>query len=127
MGYTDYWIRSDKPLTEEFVEKVKAILWDCYVMGITICGEAGEGNPIVTTKEIVFNGSSENDLCHETFWLGNEAKWDFCKTAEKPYDYAVKRVLKEAEKAGIVTEWGHDGPTEMITDEEYVRRYKYGR
>lgn len=57
-------------------------------------------NPIITEKEIIFNGVGQ--LSHETFALerdvapeGVEQKnslgmiFSFCKTARKPYDFAV--------------------------------------
>ena len=53
-------------------------------------GGNGTGRPIVNMGTIVFNGTDS----YETFSLnriGND--YEFCKTAEKPYDRYVKAVL----------------------------------
>ena len=33
MGYTRYWERTEKPITEDFVEEVKEIIRDCAKKG----------------------------------------------------------------------------------------------
>ena len=67
-----------------------------------VLGDAfGEGDPVVNGQEIVFNGTAnikkyneylkrEDTMSHETFWLSKtRQKWNFCKTARKPYDLVV--------------------------------------
>lgn len=122
MGYTRYWTRTEKPLTEEFVAEVKEIIKDSEAKGIHICDGSGNGEPMVTTQEVSFNGDDSIGAAHETcyFVTDEEPQWNFCKTARKPYDYTVKRVLEVAEKYGIVTEVSDDGENEMITDAEYI-------
>lgn len=127
MGYTRYWDRTNEPITKEFCDEVNKILRDCAHKGIAIRGGDGNGIPIVTTDIISFNGTenAERDLSHETFYISNETNclgFNFCKTARKPYDYAVRRVLSVAKKYGIVTNVRSDGPNDKIySDEEYIQ------
>ena len=83
----------------------------------------GEMAPIVTERRISINGDAkaEKDLSHESFTLDNNAEWNFCKTARKPYDYTVRKILKVAEEHGIVTDVSDDGPNEKFyTDQDYI-------
>ena len=123
MGYTRYWERTEKPITEDFLEEVKKIIVDCAKKGIAIRGRDGKGKPKLTLKEIALNGNSnaEKDLSHESFVITNEKLgFNFCKTVRKPYDYAVKRILKKAVEYGLVTDVSSDGKNKMCTDEEYI-------
>ena len=68
-----------------------------------LCGGLGEDEPRISDLEVWFNGDASEDLDHETFALelfetGNyngvdetdkEGVFCFCKTAHKPYDFAV--------------------------------------
>ena len=118
MGYTRYWNRTNKPLTEEFVSEVKRIINDSLSKGIGIKGWDGTGHPVITTSEILFNGA----IACEAFILTNSVKFDFCKTRRRPYDYTVREILKIAEKMGIVEDVASDGEyEEIISDEEYAR------
>ena len=122
MGYTNYWDRTEKPITEEFVEAVKKIIEDSKAKGIMIRDYIGEDDPVVTMDEISFNGDASIGADHETCYFDNKGTgFNFCKTAEKPYDYTVKEVLKVAEQMGIVTNVSDDGETEMCTDAEFVK------
>ena len=70
---------------------------------LKLCGGLGEGEPRITDTEVWFNGDASENLDHETFALelfetGNyrtvddiskEGVFCFCKTAHKPYDFAV--------------------------------------
>ncbi len=133
MGYTRYWNRTDKLLTPEFITKVKEILENCKSLGITIRDGYGEGSPVVTVDKVWLNGDSlfkegeyKFDLSHETFVLDNENinESNFCKTERKPYDYAVREILKVAKQMGIVTNVRDDGINEtIISDKSYARPY----
>ena len=104
MGYTNYWIRTEKPITQSFVDAVKSIVSEANKMGISIRGWDGDGEPEITLDYIGFNGNKRYNLDHETCFFNNIASdrgFNFCKTARKPYDWVVKQVLKEAEKEGI--------------------------
>ena len=96
MGYTNYWNQT-KSFTDKEWKKVK----DEYSYIKEIC----KSTIIDETQkddEIVFNG--KGDLSHETFVLtkhprteeeykGEDLSFNFCKTAEKPYDLAVWHLL----------------------------------
>ena len=72
-----------------------------------LCGGLGQGEPIITDTEVWFNVDASEGLDHETFALelfetGNYRTVDdiskdgvfcFCKTARKPYDFAVMVAL----------------------------------
>jgi len=94
MGYTHYWHQEngDVPsdLWEKFVSDCKKILALIQKSGVALCYEYDEPRSKVhCSKDMVrFNGP--NELGHETFILSpNEIDFQFCKTAQKPYDLAV--------------------------------------
>lgn len=109
MGYTRYWKRTEKRITQEFVDDVNKILKDCEKKGIRIRDGWGENEPIVTLDDIVINGNAEKGLDHETFGIHNEpSDFEFCKTARKPYDYAVREILNKAKEYGLVSNVSSD-------------------
>ena len=121
MGYTRYWERTNKPLTEDFVDFCNEVFKTCDKLGIEIHNWDGFGKPTVTTDIIAFNGDGENHINHEGFVLNNEVGFDFCKTDRKPYDYAVRTILREALTRGYITKLSDDGTNEeIISDEDYV-------
>lgn len=122
MGYTRYWKRTSEPLTEDFLEAVREILEDCDKRGIIVRDGWGENVPKVTLEEVAINGNAETELDHETFCLDNEpSDFEFCKTARKPYDYAVRKILKVAKEMGLVTNVRSDGPNRrIISDSRYL-------
>lgn len=121
MGYTRYWERTNKPITETFVKKVKEIIKDSNDKGITIRNGFGEDEPIVTLEKVSFNGDGSRNLSHESCYFDNqELGFNFCKTARKPYDYTVREVLKVAEQEGLVADVRSDGENEeIISDNDY--------
>lgn len=123
MGYTNYWIRTEKPITQSFVDAVKSIVSEANKMGISIRGWDGENKPIATLDEVNFNGNAEKGLDHENFLLTNaesERGFNFCKTAEKPYDWVVKKVLAAAKEEGLVENVSDDGEVKRETDATYL-------
>lgn len=92
MGYTHYW-RMDKalkiaPLQKALIQEVlddnKSILkgWD------------GVGAVEFNAKQLAFNGDATKGEDHESFVVDfGKKKDDFCKTARKPYDLAVCKIL----------------------------------
>ena len=58
---------------------------------IEIFDGMGIGSPIITSKNIIFNGDDSKDLSLEAFFVHiNELPYmNFCKTERKPYDFAV--------------------------------------
>ena len=122
MGFTRYWNRTKKKINKDFVVKVCEIIADCDKKGIAIRNGWGEGNPVVTLDLISLNGNSEHQLEHESFVIDQKVGFNFCKTARKPYDYAVREILKYAEENGFVTDVQDDGENdEIISDEEYLK------
>lgn len=123
MGFTRYWERTDKKIDVDLIVKVCEVIADCSDKGINIRNGSGEGNPIVTLDMIAINGDNQYNLGHETLWFDNEKTgFCFCKTAYKPYDYAVREILKYAEENGFVTDVDADEEyNEIVSDAEEMR------
>ena len=93
MGYSHYWKMTEpiqindkqKKLIKEILKDHKAILfsWD------------GNGKPEFTDKILSFNGDGSQDLDHESFIVrfDEQNDFEFCKTARKPYDVAICKIL----------------------------------
>ena len=128
MGYTRYWKRTGKAITQEFLDEVSEILADCKRRGIIIRGWDGKGEPEVTLDRVALNGNRETDLDHETFSIDNGqgdgfyiGDFRFCKTARKPYDYAVRKILRTARDMGLVRDVSSDGRNEkIVSDAEWL-------
>ena len=94
MGYTHYWNFIEEPSKEkfvEFVEGVKQIVATAQEAGIDIADEE------YGDDKIVFNGVGAD--AHETFFVSADGvDFNFCKTAQKPYDIAVTASLIHAKK-----------------------------
>ena len=117
MGYTHYWkfkqrptkINGGRPKFEKSVNLLKSCiekvpkqieieLWSekekCYKkfkFPFKLAGCRGEGEPILTNTEVIFNGAGDD--AHESFVIdylnyGKDGKW-FCKTNRNTYDVAV--------------------------------------
>lgn len=123
MGYTRYWERTDKPITDDFLEKVEEIIKDSAKKGIAIRSWDGSGKPILNLTRIVLNGNgkADKDLSCESFVIDDEVGFHFCKTVRKPYDYTVRKILKLAKDYGLVTKVSSDGANNKVySDEEYI-------
>ena len=94
MGYTHYWNFIEEPSREkfiEFAEGVKQWVATAQEAGIEIADEE------YGDDKIVFNGVGANS--HETFYVSADGvDFNFCKTAQKPYDTAVTASLILAKK-----------------------------
>ena len=94
MGYTHYWVLTEKPSWvefNEFVEGVKQIVETAKDAGIAIADEE------YGDDKIVFNGVGADS--HESFYVSADGvDFNFCKTAQKPYDIAVTASLIHAKK-----------------------------
>lgn len=118
MGYTHYWNRPfSLPEKEwkEFTEEVKG-LRNAIDQSIVICGwnpTIGEYDPqyaVVTDDKVAFNGYL--DLSHEDFVIERTLPksmrhqvdkqsglvFEFCKTANKPYDILACLILLSLKK-----------------------------
>lgn len=123
MGYTRYWERTEKPITDDFLKEVEEIIKDSAKKGIAIRGWDGSGKPILNLTRIALNGNgkADKDLSYESFVIDDEIGFHFCKTARKPYDYTVRKILKLAKDYGLVTKVSSDGANNKVySDEEYI-------
>lgn len=123
MGYTRYWERTEKPITDDFLEEVEEIIKDSAKKGIAIRGWDGSGKPILNLTRIALNGNgkADKDLSYESFVIDDKIGFHFCKTARKPYDYTVRKILKLAKDYGLVTRVSSDGANNKVySDEEYI-------
>ena len=112
MGYTHYW-RQNVDFNDEqwayacefFHNLSRRLPEGNYGAGdyyndekLVLKGWDGNGIPICNETAIAFNGDMSKDLDHETFWVTkvykpNVDRFDFCKTARKPYDVVVCAML----------------------------------
>lgn len=88
MGYTHYWTILEPINADAFAklqEGIKAIIETANEAGISISNESTDG-------VIAFNGAGRD--AHETFVIKvGDTGFNFCKTAEKPYDAVVTASL----------------------------------
>jgi len=85
MGYTHYFQLHQKPTDEE---------WDNFDADVSkiLDGNAVPLDNESTPYRIFLNGVDEDS--HETFVLDRDStRWNFCKTARKPYDDVVSAIL----------------------------------
>ncbi len=100
MGYTHYWTIKEE-LTpaqfKEWTEGVKAIVETAIEAGIPLGNGLGTGAPEITDSLVSLNGDEAGMF--ETFSIAfDDEGFDFCKTAQKPYDAVVTASLIHAKK-----------------------------
>lgn len=92
MGYTHYWTPTNKTeFTPKVEEVIKSITNSAYADNLIQQESDINLPPIVDNNSVFFNGVGEAG--HETFHFVCGSEWNFCKTAEKPYDIIVVAVL----------------------------------
>ncbi len=95
MGYTHYWTNngSHDPLPQSALDNIKELLQPAYKAGIIQREYDDPRPPLITAKVIRFNGVGA--LGHEALWFRttDTRPLGFCKTAHKPYDDLVMKVL----------------------------------
>lgn len=130
MGYTHRFQFKCKNINKEkFAEGVKLFKKCIKDLPKDLLHDGwGEGEPIITDTEVVFNGDASKGLDHEGFALtaDNSIEWDFCKTARKPYDIAVCLCLLAFKKVfGDEFSYSSDGTTrERIAEPtDYMKKY----
>ena len=111
MGYSHYWNIPQKIPEKEFRE--------LQVTALQIVNTAAMDFNIIADIEvgthghdlfIVVRGINSDD--HEPFFLEPSAyKFNFCKTARKPYDTIVVAILAYAEGRKLLT-WSSDGDSD---------------
>jgi hypothetical protein len=105
MGYTHYWTIKE-PIDSDAFDKlqkgIKEIVETANEAGISISDESTDG-------VIAFNGAGRD--AHETFVIQlGDTGFNFCKTAEKPYDAVVTASLILLKKElGAEVEVSSDG------------------
>lgn len=101
-GYTHYWEIKAAPTPAEWtalMAATKKILAAAKRVKIVVRGGLGTGVPEVKADGIWLNGDSKTGDDHETFSLEPVvSKFEFCKTAEKPYDAVVVSILAAAKE-----------------------------
>ena len=115
MGYTHYI--SNKPeftsdQLEILTKRVKELLSKTKT---PVAGPAGNKGtkPVFTSTQIMFNGVGED--AHETASVTKGAMdFDFCKTAQKPYDSLVVKFYKIIREVAPSTELSSDGGKEIF-------------
>lgn len=102
MGYTHYFYRKPELDPEKYKKLVEDIKKIIAAGGVTIKNGMGEGEPVLTDEEVLFNGDADQGHDHETLALerfvssrdGRDGMaFEFCKTARKPYDKVVTASL----------------------------------
>lgn len=95
MGYTHYWEFKSNPKDikdgDKKFKKSVALLKKCLKnISVELAGGSGTGKPVFTGTKVCFNGLDDDS--YESCYLAldnSDFKFDFCKTARKPYDVAV--------------------------------------
>ena len=115
MGYTHYW-DVKKPFTAKnwlaFVKDAKKLI---KTSSVHLAGPRGKTRtkPILNISEVSFNGVEDD--AHETCRLTpGYTGFDFCKTAEKPYDKIVVDILMLARKYNPSIKLSSDGGPEIF-------------
>jgi hypothetical protein len=94
MGYTHYMTTGKKVNQVNFTSikaEIKIIEAHMKSIGVPLFDGRGEEEGVVYEKDYVaFNGDESKGEGHETFYMDrNDDDFNFCKTANKPYDLAV--------------------------------------
>ena len=85
MGYTHYFQLHSEP---------SELMWNALIRGVEqiVAHSPAKLEIALNDKHITINGVGEDS--HETFFIERYSlRWNFCKTARKPYDEAVTEVL----------------------------------
>ncbi|MFS0728355.1 hypothetical protein [Paenibacillus sp. 1P07SE] len=107
MGYTHYWYRQkaiDRAVFGQIKRDFGKLLPVLEEQGVSLADGMGNGKPVLTATKICFNGTKSES--YETFDFSQLLRlrsWEepaedgtyfqFCKTAERPYDLAVTAFL----------------------------------
>lgn len=114
MGYTHY-IRGLNTVDESAYQNALADIRKLIAASpIPLFDSGGEGTPEVE-GHIAFNGDASKNEDHESFFLAPTAAecegFEFCKTAEKPYDLMVVAclaVLADRTNAKVTSDGGEN-------------------
>lgn len=133
MGFTRYYVRTNKSIPDDMICDIKNalnIIQKEY--HIDICGPKGYGEPYISASDgICFNGNAEKMEDFETFSISSDTeheKWkkQYCKTGRQPYDAAVNAITQIAEWYGVAEQLDSDGQnkgTDIIA-EKVIQKIK---
>lgn len=118
MGYTHYMKPLKRTLIKEEVKVIKEIIKLAPCMIADGSGTVGS-MPVVTSKEICLNGAGKDS--YETFSIVHgQNDFNFCKTAQKPYDVVCVAILIFLKRLGAI-EWSSDGgPLDFIAGDDLL-------
>ena len=95
MSYAHYWSDNTwrEPISATALRVIKKLSTEAFRAGIIQRGHDDPRPPMVTATELRFNGVGGRG--HETFLFQTDGPdpFGFCKTARKPYDDLVMRIL----------------------------------
>lgn len=96
MGYTHYF-KQEKPVNDQqwksFQKDAEIMLKEIQSMGIVLMSN-DENDVLINNERVNLNGDESCGLDHETFYMDKDyRRFNFCKTARKPYDLAVCSLL----------------------------------
>lgn len=114
-GYTQYWSHGGFTTAQwkKLLAATKKIISAATRNGILIAGPHGTGKPEPTRTHIALNGVGLGS--HESFFLSRAPQdFEFCKTAEKPYDAVVVSIMAVAKKINKTFEPRSDGGPSAI-------------
>lgn len=118
MGYTHYW-SNFSALPDQAVADIQHLI--LLNAGLVQFESDVQEAPVVDTKEVRFNGVEDD--AYETFCLSG-GSWDFCKTAQRPYDKIVVAVLVIVAHYLPDFEWSSDGDDEDLAEgKELAQKY----
>ena len=96
MGYTHYFTQKGETPNEQDWQGIKLRARSILQRHIDIvCREYDSMSefPLIDDDCIMFNGMADEG--HEAFFIAKDQKgFSFCKTAQKPYDEVVVKILK---------------------------------
>jgi len=130
MGYTHYF--DNVKMNQKIADDAAAIV---EASDVAIHGWDGTGKPVISATEIRLNGSEELGEDYETFAIGSEGAWAFCKTARSPYDEVVTAILvsvmvndssAKINSDGTFDDWAdgialYEKAVRSLTDDELLR------
>lgn len=105
MGYTHYWNGID-------MNRYKPRAWEGVARDVVALVDAGKSQFELEFEDpkpgwVRLNGNSAKGLDHESFWISLDPNvlaaggFEFCKTAQKPYDVVVTAVLAVMAEVGL--------------------------
>jgi hypothetical protein len=132
MGYTHYWERPAVIAPEtfgRFAEDVRRIVTAVASEGVPMGDSMGnaDSEPEIGDKLVAFNGVRNDG--HESFYVPavDDTSFNFCKTAQKPYDAAVVASLVALKHHVPATKLSSDGDMEDWGDGLALYRRVTGR